>query len=60
MSWGIFAADDKDEGCSARWHRTAQENVTSPTAQVPVQAVLRSAHAYPLNQAAATSAPTGA
>jgi len=28
--------------------------------QVPIQAVLRRAHAYPLNQAAATSAPTGA
>ena len=60
MSWGIFDADGKDEGCSARWHRTAQENVTSPTAQIPIQAVLGRAHAYPLNQVAATSAPTGA
>ncbi len=60
MSWGIFDAGGKDEGCSAKWHKTAQENVTSPTAQVPIQAVLRSAHAYPLNQAAATSAPTDA
>jgi hypothetical protein len=33
MSWGIFDADGKDEGCSAKWHRTAQENVTSPTAK---------------------------
>ncbi len=60
MSWGIFDADGKDEGCSAKWHRTAQENVTSSTAQVPIQAVLRSAHAYSLNQAAATSASTDA
>jgi len=60
MSWGIFDAGGKDEGCSAKWHKTAQENVTSSTAQVSIQAVLRSAHAYPLNQAAATSAPTDA
>ncbi len=60
MSWGIFDADDKDKECSTRWHRTTQENVISSTAQIPIQAVLSRAHAYPLNQVAATSASTGA
>ncbi len=59
-SWKLLAADGKDEGCSARGHRTAQESVTSPTAQLPIQAVLCSAHACPLYRTAATSAPTGA
>ncbi len=33
MSWGIFDADGKNEGCSTKWHRTAQENVISSTAK---------------------------
>ncbi len=41
---------------------TGRHRKISPLQQlrVPIQAVLRSAHAYPLNQAAATSAPTDA
>ncbi len=41
---------------------TGRHRKMSPLQQlrVPIQAVLRSAHAYPLNQAAATSAPTDA
>ncbi len=31
MSWGIFDADGKNEECSTKWHRTAQENVVSST-----------------------------
>ncbi len=31
MSWGIFDADDKNEGCSTKWHRTTQKNVVSST-----------------------------
>jgi len=36
MSWGIFDADGKDEGCLARWHKTTQKIVISSTAQVSI------------------------
>ncbi len=31
MSWEIFDADDKNEECSTKWHRTTQKNVVSST-----------------------------
>ncbi len=60
MSWEIFDADDKNEECLTRWHRTTQKNVISSTTQISIQAVLSRAHAYSLNQVAVTSASTDA